>query len=214
MVLFSIVLICASVAMVYSASSHTVKGTLNVSYQAINVGATVSAQYQKAGGSATSMTTTGSQGGPTSLTFNVSDTSPEGSLSWSDPILLDDDHPYVLFTYSFHNDATSGADPFYVSLNNGMSGSAFTVYYYTDDVDYNTSTELESKRSTVRGSGVASPVNLGTNNGKVTVPATSTVYIYILVEAAVVSENATYSGLGNNNNNNNNVSFVLSHFLT
>ncbi len=212
MVVVSLVLICASVAMVYSASSHTVKGTLNVSYQAINVGATVSAQYQKAGGSATSMTTTGSQGGPASITFAISESEPiNRSLSWSDPISLDDDHPYVLFTYSFHNDATSGADPFYVSFDQSntsiMSGSSFSVYYYNGDSTFNANT-LASKYTTITTANKTSPTSIGTS-GKVQVSATGTAYIYVLVVASVVSENANLNG-----NSSSSVSFIINHYST
>lgn len=211
MIMLSIVMLCVSVIMVYSASSHTVRGTLSVSYQANNVAATVSAKFQIAETvSATDMTTTGSAGDATSITFAVSESEPlSGTLSYNNDININDDQLYVLFTYTFHNDATNGADPFDVSLRNGMSGSAFTVKYHTDTAAYDptSSDSFNTKYNAVKNSGVSSTNSLG-NEGKVSVAAGSTVYIYILIEATVLSENATYSDGGITNNN---VSFTLNH---
>lgn len=205
-----VAILSTSLVLVYSANNQVVKSTMNVTYTADHVGATVSATFQKAGTtSATSLTTTGAGGGATSISFAITESTTTRSLSWSSNIEIDSSDPYVLFTYKFHNNATTGADPYYVNLTNGSTGSAFDVYYYKDTAGYTPASGLSSKVSTITSANYTTFASMKTGLGNVSVAAQGDTYLYILVEikSSSLDANAYYT-------NSNNIAFTLTHSTT
>ena len=199
-VVFSVI---AIVSFVIAASNQTVTSNLSVSYYANNVAATVTGSYQKAGDA---NPTTMTSGGNNSINFYATEARTSRSFN-SISVTVDAQNPYVLFIYSFSNNATrdlvnnvQGYDV-RVSLANNATISGFTTYYYTT-ASAPTGT-LTQKYTTVK------------TNGSTSLPsyqyasAQNTIYYMMLVEITNVDYDASFadSGLGG-------ISWTLDHVDT
>ncbi len=197
LLVFSIVLFVVSGAIfVHSAQSQVTHSTVSVSYVADNVSFTSKAFYQVAGNnSITYFTDTESPYGQ-ELTFVASDsTSYTRTLNATD-FSLGVNNNYVLLTFSFRNDASSGGYCIKVSLTDGTTNkNNVNVTYLSDSSNYlsnmssPTSAELTSQKSSV--SSASAPTD-------VYIEAGDTKYFYILVEVDNLYLNANYTSTASN----------------
>lgn len=187
----SIVLfIISSIFFGLSATSQTVRGTLNVTYVADNVSFTASAFYQLQDTGAKVDLVDTSNNNATSVTFTPASNTSVKTLSATSNINLTVNKQYVLFTYAFTNNASAGGYCIKVSLTDGTtSTSNVTVRYLASPTKYctnatPTSAELTSFKSSVNSSSAPTNVYIG---------AQQTKYFYVLVEIDNAYLNSNYN---------------------
>ncbi len=187
----SIVLfIISSIFFGLSATSQTVRGTLNVTYIADNVSFTASAFYQLQDTGAKVDLVDTSNNNATSVTFTPASNTSVKTLSATSNINLTVNKQYVLFTYAFTNNASAGGYCIKVSLTDGTtSTSNVTVKYLASPTKYcagstPTVSELNEFKSSVNSS--SAPTN-------VYISAQQTKYFYVLVEITNAYLNSNYN---------------------
>ena len=183
----TMLVVIAIVTFVIAANNQTVNSNLSVSYYANNVSATVTGSYQKSGDTnPTTMTSSGNN----SINFYATEARTSRTFD-SLTLTVDAQNPYVLFIYSFRNNATrdtanniQGYDV-RVSLANNAAITGFTTYYYaTASLPSGTLTE---KYDMVK------------ENGSTSLPsyqyayAQRTIYYMMLVEITNLDFDASYA---------------------
>ena len=179
-----IVAVTFAVVNIFSASSGTVGSTFTVNFTALGVDSTVSVKhYQPSNSSGTALLS----GGNSSVTLNTS-TSTCSFTGSSTAFSLSD--YYVVYEYCFVNNDTSRA----MTIAMSYSGSPTNVDVYYG-VGSSTPASGVTAKKAVAGSNTSLPADQ-------TVSASSTLYIYMVVEVHSYTSSSSFSA--------GNMSFTLS----
>ncbi len=169
-IIFVLLAVVATIAIVFSLTQQTIKTTLNISYQASQVNAKVSASVIYADGTEESMIT--SNGKATSITFRADDVAdPNGtSLVPASAINLTSSENYVVLKYVFEN---TGSNDFAANFN----------YQDTETEDVNMEITYSATGSTYKNT-----------KNCVLVEGNQTQTYYVKLEIGNVARNAEFSG--------------------
>ena len=182
---------------VLAAQTQSVKNIFSVNYAADNVAATVAAKYQVKNGSSTYLTggnVTYDNTANAGYRFQPGDdnTNPATLSASGANVTLTATDNYVIFTYIFQNDNSTGGRAMTVTLTDSAVKTNVNCYYLAsaeankgyNDIYYSTYDAQDETNNVVRTEGQVPSTQ--------TVNAQGTVYFYVLVEIDDDTLDASY----------------------